>query len=218
MLIAEGDSAAGGLVGARDGEFQAVFPIRGKSLNLMKAASEKIFANQEVVNIIKALGLELDAKTKKLQYDASKLRYGRIILCADADPDGQSIKNLLLTCFWTLCPELVTNGHIWVAIPPLFRITTKKNEYIYLRDAAALEEYKRVHAGEKYAVNRNKGLGEQDAQELAECLLNHATRNVEQITVDDVVEANRLFEIFMGPSAGPRKDWILQHSEEANIE
>ena len=218
LLIAEGDSAAGGLVGARDGEFQAVFPIRGKSLNLMKAASEKIFANQEVVNIIKALGLELDAKTKKLQYDTSKLRYGRIILCADADPDGQSIKNLLLTCFWTLCPELVTNGHIWVAIPPLFRITTKKNEYIYLRDAAALEEYKRVHAGEKYVVNRNKGLGEQDAQELAECLLNHTTRNVEQITVDDVVEANRLFEIFMGPSAGPRKDWILQHSEEANIE
>ena len=218
LLIAEGDSAAGGLVGARDGEFQAVFPIRGKSLNLMKAANEKIFANQEVVNIIKALGLELDMKTKKLQYDTSKLRYGRIILCADADPDGQSIKNLLLTCFWTLCPELVTNGHIWVAIPPLFRITTKKNEYIYLRDAAALEEYKRAHAGEKYAVNRNKGLGEQDAQELAECLLNHTTRNVEQITVDDVVEANRLFEIFMGPSAGPRKDWILQHSEEANIE
>ena len=218
LLIAEGDSAAGGLVGARDGEFQAVFPIRGKSLNLMKAASEKIFANQEVVNIIKALGLELDMKTKKLQYDTSKLRYGRIILCADADPDGQSIKNLLLTCFWTLCPELVTNGHIWVAIPPLFRITTKKNEYIYLRDAAALEEYKRTHVGEKYAVNRNKGLGEQDASELSECLLNHETRNVEQITVDDVVEANRLFEIFMGPSAGPRKDWILQHSEEANIE
>ena len=218
LLIAEGDSAAGGLVGARDGEFQAVFPIRGKSLNLMKAASEKIFANQEVVNIIKALGLELDMKTKKLQYDTSKLRYGRIILCADADPDGQSIKNLLLTCFWTLCPELVINGHIWVAIPPLFRITTKKNEYIYLRDAAALEEYKRTHIGEKYAVNRNKGLGEQDASELSECLLNHKTRNVEQITVDDVVEANRLFEIFMGSSAGPRKDWILQHSEEANIE
>ena len=218
LLIAEGDSAAGGLVGARDGEFQAVFPIRGKSLNLMKATNEKIFANQEVVNIIKALGLELNPKTHKLQYDTSKLRYGRVILCADADPDGQSIKNLLLTCFWTLCPELVTNGHIWVAIPPLFRITTKKNEYIYLRDAAALEEYKRTHVGEKYAVNRNKGLGEQDAQELAECLLNHTTRNVEQITVDDVLEANRLFEIFMGPSAGPRKDWILQHSEEANIE
>jgi DNA gyrase subunit B len=218
LLIAEGDSAAGGLVGARDGEFQAVFPVRGKTLNLLKATNEKIFANQEVVNIIKAIGLELDPKTKRLQYDASKLRYGRIILCADADPDGQAIKNLLLTCFWTLCPELVINGHIHAAIPPLFRITTKKNDYLYLRDAAALEEYKRVHAGEKYAINRNKGLGEQDPEELAECLLNHETRNVAQITVEDVAEANRLFEIFMGPSATPRKDWILQHSEEANIE
>ena len=157
LLISEGDSAAGGLIGARNGEFQAVFPVRGKSLNLMKATNEKIFANQEVVNIIKALGLELDSKTKKLQYDASKLRYGKIILCADADPDGEAIKNLLLTSFWTLCPELVTNGHIWVAIPPLFRITTKKNEYIYLRDAVALEEYKRCHTGEKFSVNRNKG-------------------------------------------------------------
>jgi diguanylate cyclase (GGDEF)-like protein len=108
-----------------------------------------------------------------------------------------AIKNLLLTCFWTLCPELVINGHIHAAIPPLFRITTKKNDYIYLRDAAALEEYKRVHAGEKYAINRNKGLGEQDPQELAECLLNHETRNVAQITVEDVAEANRLFEEMM---------------------
>lgn len=218
LLIAEGDSAAGGLVGARDGEFQAVFPVRGKTLNLLKATNEKIFANQEVVNIIKAIGLELDPKTKKLQYDASKLRYGRIILCADADPDGQAIKNLLLTCFWALCPELVINGHIYAAIPPLFRITTKKNDYIYLRDTVALEGYKQTHIGEKYTINRNKGLGEQDPQELAECLLNHKTRNVAQITVEDIDEANRLFEIFMGPSATPRKDWILQHSEEANIE
>ena len=218
LLISEGDSAAGGLIGARDGEFQAVFPVRGKSLNTMKAANEKIFANQEIVNIIKALGLELDAKTKKLVYDVSKLRYGKVILCADADPDGQSIKNLLLTCFWTLCPELVINGHIWVAIPPLFRITTKKNEYIYLRDSAELETYKRTHAGEKFLVNRNKGLGEQDASELSECLLNHSTRHVEQITVADAVEANKMFEIFMGPNAGLRKDWILLHSEEANIE
>ena len=218
LLIAEGDSAAGGLVGARDGEFQAVFPVRGKSLNTMKATSEKIFANQEIVNIIKALGLDLNPKTKKLQYDVSKLRYGKIILCADADPDGQAIKNLLLTCFWTLCPELVINGHVYAAVPPLFRITTKKNNYIYLRDSIALEEYKRSHSGEKYTINRNKGLGEQDPQELAECLLNHQTRNVAQITVKDVAEANRLFEIFMGPNANFRKDWILQHSEEANIE
>ena len=216
LLIAEGDSAAGGLIGARSGETQAVFPIRGKILNLYKASSDKTFANQEVVNIIKALGLELDKKTNKMIYDKNKLRYGKVILCADADPDGQAIKNLLLTCFWSLCPELVVNGHIYAAIPPLFRITTKKNEYIYLRDAAALEEYKAKHQGEKFQVNRNKGLGEQDAEELEECLLNPETRNVEQITVSDVVETSKLFEIFMGPSVGPRKDWIMAHSEEAN--
>jgi DNA gyrase/topoisomerase IV subunit B len=216
LLIAEGDSAANGLVSARDGEIQAVFPIRGKILNLYKASSEKTFANQEVVNIIKALGLDLDPKTKKIQYDKSKLRYGKILLCADADPDGQAIKNLLLTCFWSLCPELVTNGHIYSTLPPLFRITTKKNEYIYLKDADALEEYKAQHSGEMFQINRNKGLGEQDASELAECLLNPATRNIAQITVEDVEAANKLFEVFMGPSAVPRKAWIIEHSEEAN--
>ena len=149
-------------------------------------------------------------------YDKSKLRYGKILLCADADPDGQAIKNLLLTCFWYLCPDLITNGHIYSTIPPLFRITTKKNEYIYLRDATALEEYKLIHAGEKFQVNRNKGLGEQDPDELEECLLNPTTRNIAQITVTDAKEAARLFEIFMGPSVTPRREWIMKHSEEAN--
>ena len=157
LLIAEGDSAASGLIGARDGEFQAVFPVRGKVINLFKNASEKVFANQEVVNLIKAIGLDFDAKTHKMIYDTNKLRYGKILLCADADPDGQAIKNLLLTCLWSLCPELVTNGHVYSTLPPLFRITTKKNEYIYIRDAAELEEYKAQHNGEKYLVNRNKG-------------------------------------------------------------
>lgn len=216
LLIAEGDSAASGLIGARNGETQAVFPIRGKIINLFKNTNDKIFANQEVVNIIKALGLELDKKTNKMIYDKNKLRYGKILLCADADPDGQAIKNLLLTYFWSLCPELVINGHIYSTLPPLFRITTKKNEYIYLKDAVALEEYKTKHVGENYLVNRNKGLGEQDANELEECLLNPATRNIAQITVSDVQEAEKLFEIFMGPNVTPRKDWIMKHSEEAN--
>lgn len=157
LLIAEGDSAASGLIGARNGETQAVFPIRGKILSCLKAPSDKILANQEIVNIIKALGLDFDAKKCKIIYDADKLRYGRIIMCCDADADGQSIKNLLLTMFWALCPELVINGHIYAAVPPLFRITTKKNEYLYLRDNAALEQYKAQHNGEKYLVNRNKG-------------------------------------------------------------
>lgn len=217
LLISEGDSAAAGLIGARDGEFQAIFPIRGKIINLYKNSDEKVFANQEVINIIKALGLELDKKTNKMIYDKDKLRYGKIIMCCDADPDGQAIKNLLLTYFWSLCPELIINGHLYAAIPPLFRITTRKNEYIYLKDGEELEKYKKEHAGEKFAINRNKGLGEQDAEELSECLLDEKTRNVVQITVENVKNADNLFEIFMGTSVPPRREYILKYSEEAEI-
>lgn len=217
LLIAEGDSAATNLIGARNSEFQAIFPIRGKIINTFKADTAKIFANQEVVNIIKAIGLDIDKKTNKPIYDRSKLRYSRIIMCCDADPDGQAIKNLLLTCFWWLCPELVINGHIYSAIPPLFRITTKKNEYIYLRDAVALEQYKAKHVGEKYAINRNKGLGEQDAEELEECLLNPETRNVQQVIVENPTEAYKLLEILMGEAVAPRRDYVLKHAEEAQV-
>lgn len=216
LFIAEGDSAASSLIAARNGEFQAVFPIRGKIINCFKSQPNKIFANQEIVNIIKALGLDLDPKTGKVIYDKSKLRYGKIMLACDADPDGEAIKNLLLTCFWWLCPELMINGHIHATIPPLFRIT-KKNEYIYLKDIAALEEYKASHIGEKYLVNRNKGLGEQNPDELEECLLNPKTRNVMQITVEDAAEADKLFDIFMGVSVPPRREYILEHSEEGEI-
>ena len=217
LLICEGDSAASGLIGARTGETQAIFPIRGKLINLFKAGDEKVFANQEVVNIIKALGLELDPKQKKLIFDKQKLRYGKIILCCDGDPDGQAIKNLLLTYFWSLCPELILQGYLYVAVPPLFRITTKKNEYIYLKDTAALEEYKSQHKNEKYLVNRNKGLGEQSEEELAECLLEEQTRNILHITVEDANKAGSLFDIFMGPTVPRRRQYILEHSEEANI-
>ena len=157
LFIAEGDSAASGLVGARNAEFQAIFPIRGKIISARKCTSEKLLTNQEVVNIIKALGLDFDTKKTKMIYDERKLRYGKIMMAADADPDGEAIKNLLLTLFWELCPELVINGHIYATVPPLFRVTTKKNEYIYLRDNNELEEYKKKHANEKYLINRNKG-------------------------------------------------------------
>jgi len=216
LLIAEGDSAASGLVEARDSEIHAVFPIRGKIIAAYKNSSEKIFANQEVVNLIKAIGLELNPITKKLNYDTKKLRYGKILLCADADPDGASIRNLLLEMFWWLCPELILNGHIYTTMPPLFRITTKKNEYIYLKDAAALEQYKAQHLGEKFQINRNKGLGEQDSDELNEALLDPATRNIAKITVENQQTAAVLIETLLGPSVPPRRTYLLQHAEEAN--
>ena len=217
LVITEGDSAAGGLVEARNSQYQAIFPIRGKIISLAgKNSLEKVFSNQEIINIIKAIGLELDTKTHTLIFDESKMRYGKIIMATDADPDGYQIKNLLLTAFWFLCPELVINGYIYASIPPLFRITTKKNEYIYLKDQTELEAYKEKHKGEKFLINRNKGLGEQDSSELSVCILNENTRRIEQIIVDDFEETNALFETLMGTNVSLRKDWLLKHAEEAN--
>lgn len=216
LFIVEGDSAAGGLVEGRDAEHIAVFPVRGKIIAAYKAAAEKVFANAEVINLIKAIGLDLDSKTHKLIYDKKKLRYGKIMLAADADPDGASIRNLLIELFWWLCPELIENGHIYTTMPPLFRITTKKNKYIFLKDAAALEEYKLQHQGETFQINRNKGLGEQDATELAEALLNPETRNVAKLVVENKTETANLIEILLGPSVPPRREFLLKHEEEAN--
>ena len=216
LFVAEGDSAASGLVEGRDAEIHAVFPIRGKIISAYKNKPEKIFANAEVINLIKAIGLDLDSKTQKLIYDRTKLRYGKILLAADADPDGASIRNLLIEMFWWLCPELILNGHIYTTMPPLFRITTNKNKYIYLKDANALDEYKKSHQGEKYQINRNKGLGEPDSDELSEALLNPETRNVAQIIVEDKDKAAKLIDILLGTSVPPRREFLLAHEEEAN--
>ena len=215
LFLSEGDSASSGLIGARDSSTQAVCPLRGKILAVYKANTDKIMNNAEITSIIKAIGLEQDPQTKKLIYDEKKLRYGKIIAACDADPDGDAIKNLLIELFWWLCPEIILNGHFYVAIPPLFRITTSKNEYIYLKDSNALEEYKKENVGKKYLVNRNKGLGEQDADELAECLLNPETRNIKQVAVSDRAKASELIETLMGPSVPPRRQWLIEHSEEA---
>lgn len=216
LMIAEGDSAASGLIECRNSEINAIFPIRGKIIAAYKNSSEKIFANQEVINLIKAIGLDLDTKTNKLIYDVKKLRYGKILLCADADPDGASIRNLLIEMFWWLCPELILNGHIYTTMPPLFRITTKKNEYIYLKDENELNEYKNKHKNEKFLINRNKGLGEQDSEELADALVNPNTRNIAKIIVSNEIEAKQMIEMLLGTSVPPRRRFLLQHEGEAN--
>lgn len=157
LLVCEGKSAASGLVAARDGKFQAVYGVRGKMISALKTTPEKLLANQEVNNLVQALGLECDQKTAKLKYDKSKLRYGKIIACADADPDGKLIENLLFNILWFMCPELITNGHVYSAVPPLYRITTRKNEYIYLRGDEELAEYKKTNSNKTYQITRNKG-------------------------------------------------------------
>jgi len=217
LFITEGDSAANGLVAKRDGETQAVFPIRGKILSCRKATVDKIYANQEISNIVKALGLDIEKENGKLIYDAKKLRYNKIILATDADSDGFDIRLLLLNMFWWLCPELVKNGHIYAAIPPLYRITTNKGDYIYLKDNDALEKYKSENKG-KLILNRMKGLGEMDPAELAYCLIKNTTRDVKQIVVDDARETENLLEITMGNDVSPRRDYLLKHASEVSID
>lgn len=218
LYITEGDSAAGGLISQRDGRTQAVFPIRGKIINVRKANLSEIYNNQEVQSIVKTLGLEIDEDTGKLIYDANKLRYGKIVFATDADPDGYHIRLLLMNLFWWLCKELVLNGHIWVAIPPLYRITTKKNEYIYLTDDNDLNEYKKKHKSENYTLNRNKGLGEQDADELAMCILTPETRNIQQVLVDNDIEMEDTLELFMGDDSEVRKKYIEEHANEVSVD
>ena len=210
IYICEGDSAAAGLIAKRDGKTQAVFPIRGKILSCRKAPIEKVYANQEIANIVKALGLDVEKDTGKLVYNSKKLRYNKIILACDADPDGYQIRLLLLNAFWWLCPELVESGHIWVAIPPLYRITDSKNNYIYLKDDKALNDYKKTYKG-NYTVGRLKGLGEQSPDELAYCILKPATRNVEQLISNSFNETDNMLEMAMGQDVKIRRDYLLQH-------
>lgn len=218
LFITEGDSAANGLIAKRDGKTQAVFPIRGKILSCRKASLDKIYANQEISNIVKALGLEIEKETGKLIYDSKKLRYGKIIFATDADSDGYDIRLLLLNMFWWLCPELVEKGHIYVAIPPLYRITTSKNDYIYLIGDKELNEYKAQHKKDKFIISRNKGLGESDASELKQYLLQANTRNVHQITIEDAKETDNMLEMAMGDKVEPRRDYLLKHMSEVSVD
>ncbi|MBQ6627933.1 MAG: hypothetical protein IJH65_03875 [Methanobrevibacter sp.] len=216
LFITEGDSAANGLIAKRNGKTQAVFPIRGKILSCRKASMDKIYANQEISNIVKALGLDINKENGKLIYNQKKLRYGKIIFACDADPDGLAIRLLLLNAFWWLCPELVENGHIYVAIPPLYRITDKNNNYIYLTDDAELSDYKKKHKT-GYLINRNKGLGEQSPDELSECLLKEATRNVQQIVSTSFKDTDDMLECFMGQDVKIRRDYLLGHYNEVDV-
>ena len=219
IFIVEGDSAGGNLKTARNNEFQAVMPVRGKILNVHKATIEKIQKNAEIMTMIDAFGLKIDTKTMKVTYDEDSLRYDKIIIMSDADVDGSHIKNLFYTFIWNFCPKLIYEGHIYAGVPPLYRITLSGNKgYKYLKDDTALEEFKKANIGKKYTVNRLKGLGEMDVEEAEETLTNPKQRIIKQITVEDSMAAAKLFDDLMGSQVTPRKRFIQEHSHEATIE
>ena len=156
IFITEGDSASGNLKEARDNEFQAVLPVRGKILNTQKATLDKIQKNAEIMSMIQAFGLEIDVKTMKVTYHPDKLRYGKIIIMSDADVDGAHIKNLFYTIIWNFCPQLIKDCYVYAGVPPLYKVTMAK-KYYYLKNDEALEEFREKHKGKNYTINRMKG-------------------------------------------------------------
>ena len=214
IYITEGDSASGNLKTARDNEFQAVMPVRGKVLNCQKATLAQIQKNAEIMTMIDAFGLEIDMKTMKVTYSPETLRYGKIIIMSDADVDGAHIKNLFYTFIWNFCPQLIEDGYIYAGVPPLYKITTSKG-YKYLKNDEELEQYRKENEGKKYTVNRMKGLGEMSVEETEETLTDPNQRIIKQITVEDTNAANILFEQLMGTGVTARKEYIKAHSSEA---
>lgn len=214
LYVTEGDSASGNLKKVRDKKTQAVLPIRGKMLNVYKASWEKVQKNAEIMNIIDALGLTINPATMRAEYKPENLRYGIVIIMSDADVDGAHIKNLFYTDMWSICPELIINGHIFAGVPPLYRITMGK-KYQYLKDDAELLEFREKNKGRSYEVSRLKGLGEMDLDETEECLIDPNRRIIKRVTVSDIELANKLFDDLMGTSVIPRKEYVLAHAQEA---
>ena len=214
IYITEGDSASGNLKTARDNEFQAVMPVRGKILNTQKATLDKIQKNAEIMTMIEAFGLTIDVKSMKVTYEPEDLRYGKIIIMSDADVDGAHIKNLFYTFIWNFCPQLIEDGYIYAGVPPLYKVTIGK-EYKYIKNDEELEKFKAANPNKKMTINRMKGLGEMSVEETEQTLTDPKERIIKQITVEDAHAADLLFDQLMGTGVTARKEYIKMHSEEA---
>lgn len=203
----EGDSAASAINAVKDSSFQATFPIRGKILNCQKATPDKVYANMEIANITKALGLDVDKTSGKLIYDPKKLRYSKIIIATDADADGSAIATLLCTVFNWLCPELFKNGHIYRVYGALYKITFKDGTYKLFQNDEEFDSWKKSNSNAKYTVSRAKGLGELTQDETFEQLVNPSTRNLKRLEISDYDNFEKYLEIFEGASVNARKEF-----------
>ncbi len=217
IFIVEGDSAGGSAKTARDRSFQAILPIRGKILNVEKASIDKVLANAEIKSMINAFGCGFSEGYGN-DFDISRLRYDKIIIMADADVDGAHISTLLLTLFYRFLRELIDEGHIYVAMPPLYKAIPAKGEEEYLYDDKALEKYRKKHAGEKFTLQRYKGLGEMDPEQLWETTLNPKTRRLKRVEIEDARMASEITEVLMGTEVPPRKAFIYEHATDAELD
>ena len=216
IFIVEGDSAGGSAKSARDRNYQAILPIRGKILNVEKATIDKVLANAEIKTMINAFGCGFSEGYGN-DFDITKLRYDKIIIMADADVDGAHISTLLLTLFYRFMPELIYEGHVYIAMPPLYKVIPSKGEEEYLYDDKALEKYRKTHTG-SFTLQRYKGLGEMDAQQLWETTLDPKTRILKRVEIEDARMASDVTEVLMGTDVPPRKAFIYQHAQNAQLD
>ncbi len=216
IFIVEGDSAGGSAKTARDRQYQAILPIRGKILNVEKASIDKILANAEIKTMINAFGCGFSEGYGN-DFDISKLRYDKIIIMADADVDGAHISTLLLTLFYRFMPDLIFEGHVYIAMPPLYKAMPKDGEEEYLYDDAALAKYRKEHKG-PFTLQRYKGLGEMDAQQLWETTLDPKTRILQKVEIEDARMASQVTEMLMGTQVPPRKQFIYDNAVNAVID
>jgi DNA gyrase subunit B len=216
LYLVEGDSAGGSAKQGRDRHFQAILPLRGKILNVERARLDKMLANEEVKNIITAMGVGIGE-----HFNMTKLRYGRIVIMCDADVDGAHIRTLLLTFFFRYMEPLITDGHLYIAQPPLYHIKMGKNvQYVYSDEERdhLIEEYKASHNGKEPEVGRYKGLGEMNPETLWETTMDPAQRTVLKVNIEEAVEADKVFNMLMGDEVAPRKRFIESHAKSANLD
>ena len=216
IFIVEGDSAGGSAKSARDRMYQAILPIRGKILNVEKASIDKVLANAEIKTMIYAFGCGFSEGFGN-DFDITKLKYDKIIIMADADVDGAHISTLLLTLFYRFMPELIYEGHIYIAMPPLYKAMPSKGQEEYLYDDKALEKYRKTHKG-PFTLQRYKGLGDMDADQLWETTLNPETRMLKQVEIEDARMASEVTAMLMGTEVPPRKAFIYENANDAQLD